>query len=138
MVRQSSPEYSEEIRIPWFRRCRLGEDKVEVTPPKLFGSGFIFDRSRRVVSIRLCLFGRTLHKEEIPFSDISIRLNFHERQAVPSHNVGKHRDFFIELIGADGTRLKVCDGVVAYRMRPPPETQRIVAAIQDLLAPNNE
>ncbi len=62
--------YTDWIWIPFFRRCWIGPDKVEVTHPIIFGRGFLFDGLRRVVTIRRCLLGRTLSEEEIPFSEL--------------------------------------------------------------------
>ena len=129
--KRTSAGYSDGLRIPIFRRCWLGEDRIEVTPPLLFGSGFIFDRSRRVVTIRLCLFGRTLHKEELPFSDITIKLSSRERQAT-SPLPARYKEFFIEMIVADGTRLKVCDGEHTFTFSPHEETRRIENAIRKM------
>ena len=67
--------YTDWIWIPFFRRCWAGPDKVEVTHPIIFGRGFLFNRTRQVVTIRRCLFGLTLSKKEIPFSDVTIRLS---------------------------------------------------------------
>lgn len=64
--------YTDWIWILFFRRCWIGPDKVEVTRPIIFGRGFLFNRTRQVVTVRRCLFGRTLSKEEIPFSGVSI------------------------------------------------------------------
>jgi len=66
--------YTDWIRVPFFRRCWVGPDKVEVTRPLIFGQGFLFDRLRRVVTIRRYLFGVTLSEEEIEFSDLTVRL----------------------------------------------------------------
>ncbi len=64
---------SDWIWVPAFRRCRISEDKVEITHPLIFGRGFLFDRARQVVTIRRCLLGFTLSEEEIPFSHLSLR-----------------------------------------------------------------
>ena len=69
--------YTDWIWIPFFRRCLVGQGKVEVTPPIVFGRGFVFDGTRQVVSIRRRLLWMTLSEEEIPFSELKIQRSKH-------------------------------------------------------------
>ncbi len=67
--------YTDKIRVGPFRSCWIGEDKVEVTPGiGIVSEGFLFDRIRQVVTIRDGILGITLSEEEIPFSDIVVRV----------------------------------------------------------------
>ncbi len=130
---EDSPEHSNEMRIPHFRRLLIADDRVEVTPPLMFGSGFVFDRARRLVTIRFCLFRLALHREEVRFSDVRVRLSHEGRVAQYQPHPFKH--FFIELKFADGTRLKLCDGLETerYPTKASPETRRILNAIHSVL-----
>ena len=64
--------YTDWIWIPFFRRCWIGPDKVEVTHPIIFGRGFLFDRAKQVVTIRRYLLGLPLSTKEIPFSELTM------------------------------------------------------------------
>jgi len=66
---------SYKIWIPFFRFCRVSEDTVEITPPILFGCGFVFDWIRQKVFISRQFLGIRGSKIEIPFSDISCHLH---------------------------------------------------------------
>ena len=59
------------VWIPFFRFCHVSEDKVLVTAPLVFGRGYLFDRSRRVVTIFRRIFGMSLTEMEVPFEMIS-------------------------------------------------------------------
>ena len=73
--KRGQARYTDWIRVPFFRRCWVGPDRIEVTHPIIFGRGFLFDGLRRVVTIRRCLLGRTLSEEEIPFSEFTMKRN---------------------------------------------------------------
>ncbi len=59
------------IWIPLFRICRVSDDKVVITPPLLFGRGYVFDRTRGTVSISRRLFGIPISKTQAPFEQIT-------------------------------------------------------------------
>ncbi|MFQ6026928.1 MAG: hypothetical protein ACE5Q6_05360 [Dehalococcoidia bacterium] len=62
--------------IPWFRLCWANQDKIVVTPPLLFGRGYVFDQRCEIVLICRRLLGFPLSNMEIPFSsvrDVSLR-----------------------------------------------------------------
>ena len=69
--------------IPWFRLCWQNQDKIVLTPPLLFGRGYVFDQRREMVSICRRLLTIPLSKTEIPFSrvkDVSLRETYVEEQ----------------------------------------------------------
>ena len=54
----------------------MSDDKVVITPPVLFGRGYVFDRTRRTVSISRRLMGIPISKTQAPFFQItSLRVN---------------------------------------------------------------
>ena len=59
------------IWIPIFRICRVSDDKVVITPPVLFGRGYVFDRTRGTVSISRRLLGFPISKTQAPFEQIT-------------------------------------------------------------------
>ncbi len=78
--RRPKAGYTDKIRVGPFRSCWIGEDKVEVTPGiGIVSQGFLFDRIRQVVTIRDGMLGITLSEEEIPFSDIVVRVKSYNR-----------------------------------------------------------
>lgn len=84
MSRQQTAGHFDWIWVPFVRRCWVGEDRVELTPPLIFGRSYLFDGTRQVVTIRRCLLGRTLSEEEISFSDVTIRpRKRHNRETSP-------------------------------------------------------
>ena len=65
---------SYQIWIPYLRFCRVSEDTVEITPPILFGRGFVFDRVRQKVLVSRRFLGIRGSNIEVPFSDTSCQL----------------------------------------------------------------
>jgi hypothetical protein len=70
----SSEYFDDEIWITPVRRCWVHRDTVGISPPMLFGRGFLFDGTRQVVTVRRCLLRLPLSKQEIPFSDVTVRV----------------------------------------------------------------
>ncbi len=110
MSRPQTTGHSDWIRIPYFRRCWISADRVELTHPLIFGRGYLFDGTRRVVTIRRCLLGRTLSEEEISFSDVTVFMGqryiadtYDEFGFVPGGDI-----YFIAMtMGRDKPRVKV-------------------------------
>ena len=136
MSRQQTTGHSDWIRIPYFRRCWVGEDRVELTPPLIFGRSYLFDGTRQVVTIRRCLLGRTLSEEEISFSDVSVFLGHryieektHYSESGPSTTPGGLLYFIAMTMGRDKPWVKVFEeNSLGDRSR----ADRILAAIQRL------
>ncbi len=84
---------SYQIWIPYFRFCRVSDDTVEITPPILFGCGFVFDRIGQKVSISRRFLGIHGSHIEIPFSDISCHLHNKEH----SYDMDYWDDYDIEI-----------------------------------------
>ena len=59
------------IWIPIFRICRVSDDKVVITPPVLFGRGYVFERTQGTVSISRRLLGIPISKTLAPFEQIT-------------------------------------------------------------------
>lgn len=53
--------------VEYFRRCRVNEHTVEITPPLLFGRGYIFDRDQRTLSMSRHFLRIPLSKIDVPF-----------------------------------------------------------------------
>ena len=65
---------SYQIWIPFFRFCRVSEDKIEITPSIFFGCSFVFDSIRQAVFISRQILRVSISNIEVPFSDISCHL----------------------------------------------------------------
>ena len=98
---------SYQIWIPYFRFCRVSEDTVEITPPILFGCGFVFDRIRQKVLISRRFLGIRGSNIEIPFSDISCQLQ--NRWDITGWT--ERNEYVIEISVTHGRRFKIADGL---------------------------
>ena len=145
---QTTAGYTGWIWVPFFRLCRVGDDRVEITPPILFGRGFLFDRARQVVTIRRCLFGLPLSKEEFQFSGVSVGWDWKKLDA---HSVRTETGWvhdpggFTHFIEIDFNHHKKNAKIIGELVRtrsigdPPERLARIMAAIRNVLrAANNE
>ncbi len=121
--------YTDWIWVPYFRRCRVGDDRVEITPPIIFGRGFLFDGARQVVTIRRCLFGLTLSKEEVPFSDVITKLDWHSGRGKAALSEGG-KLYYIVLALGHGEAFKTVK--VLYELNSSERVTRILAAIRKL------
>ena len=63
------------IWIPLFHFCLLSQNKVVVTPPILFGRGYVFDGRRGIVSWCRRFIGILISETEVPFSNIVVDKN---------------------------------------------------------------
>ncbi len=137
MRQRSKTGYSESIWVPFFRRCRVSENQVEITPPVIFGRGYVFDRARQMVTVRRCLLRRTLSEEEIPFSEVSVRLSTRSVEVnvgwQERHIVWKTR-YFIEMTVPHGA-LSVFQN---WKLDEPGRVDFILAAIQRLGIRNSQ
>lgn len=109
--------------IRFFRICRISEEKVTVTPPILFGMGYVFDIRRRLVSIRRWfLIVIPVAKREIPFSDIIVhRYDWSQRSGPQEVTV---RASF-EITTASGGRFRIGETMSAGE-----SAQKILDAIE--------
>jgi hypothetical protein len=70
------------IWIPFFRFCHVSEDKVVVTPPIVFGRGYVFDWQRRTVSVSRHFLGIPVSKIDIPLRKVrSLRVTETQRES---------------------------------------------------------
>ncbi len=65
--------------VKFFRLCIETEQKVVVTPPILFGRGYVFDRPRRIVKVSRCIMGIPMSRIRIPFGSFRLRVRENER-----------------------------------------------------------
>lgn len=71
---QDEESHASSFEVSYLRSCTIAANRVDVTPPFLFGRGFVFDGSRRIVTIRRCLLTVGLSRHELPFSDVTVHL----------------------------------------------------------------
>ena len=134
---QTTAGYSDWIWIPYFRRCWVSADRVELTHPIIFGRGFLFDRARQVVTIRRCLLGLPLSKQEIPLSDVTISLGSRYYKPTSGYYTGSFwspgspggTQYFIKITTTDGREIKVFGREGFGKSK---RLKRILAAIEQL------
>lgn len=108
-----------------YRICRISKDKVVVTPPPFFGRGYIFDRIRRLVSVRTRFLGFIpVSKVEIPFSDIVV----HKYDwLAPYGESGYTAKACLKMTTASGEQFHICEPLNADR-----PAQKILDALEDM------
>ena len=134
--------YTDWIWIPALRVCRVSEDRVEITPPLIFGRSFAFDWSPGVVKIRRCLLGVTISTEEFPLEGVKVSLRrtpatgsgcFWPTIRSPSPEVGEGAagisTFIIDVVA--GRRRFIIGGFGDRKRR----VDRVLAAIQRVTSP---
>ena len=57
--------------VPLFRCCKVGDERVAVSPPLLFGRGYVFDRSKQTVSVTRAFLRVPLSRVQIAFRYIT-------------------------------------------------------------------
>ncbi len=57
--------------VPLFRYCTVSDERVAVSPPILFGRGYVFDRSSRTVSVTRAFLRVPFSRVQIAFRDIT-------------------------------------------------------------------
>ena len=60
---------------PHFRLCYFGASKVVITPPLVFGRGYVFDGQRQSIEICRRVLGVPIAKSEVRFSDATLFLD---------------------------------------------------------------
>ncbi len=127
--------------ISWFRWCAVSEDKVVVSPPLVFGSGYVFDRKKRIVSASLRIFGLPVSKTQIPFHDImglSGGGGGRRQDVNPFSSVGPlkstvERNFFAVVMEAAHEKRKREFVIAEVNWASPRKrTQRILDAVRDV------
>ncbi len=109
--------------IPILRWCRISKDSVTLTAPVLFGRGFLFDGSTRVVTIHRRWLGITISEEKVPITQVVVMAD-HPRTSMgrlPDQTVHRVVMYFL---GTNRT-LIVCRA-------SEDKTRRIVAAINQV------
>ena len=74
--------------IQFFRLCMVTEQKVVVTPPILFGRGYVFDRPRRTVRVSRCVLGLPISRMHIPYGSFRLRVRENERSVTHYTHIG--------------------------------------------------
>lgn len=74
MIQERSQELASGVEHHWslfpnLRLCYIGATKIVVTPPIVFGRGYVFDGKRQVVEICRRILGIPIARSEVAFSD---------------------------------------------------------------------
>ena len=121
--------------------CRVTEDRVVVTAPIFGGKGYVFDGPRKILTITTRLFGITLSKTEVPFTNIaSLEL---EKTFNPGAQTVVPGDYFkltmrldkigAELAGKEAFEIENPDIFAMWKHRL--RAERTESAIREIIGP---